>query len=196
MLPNWIVLIEVLLVYHTRTTSPLWRPYYNQYPRTVTDRVQFYRLAYVIQKYALSVILISFCVYHTNVPGYHNHLCNPFTNTKCTHCTYKKSLCNVGTFNWFGVHIVTSRRQPRLWAIWAIKLDQEDPWHLLNGRQHIKDTQKHLLNVNQAAETRFYGVLISFCFSIWVSFDRGFAISTTAILNLHRSTSLKAVDAS
>ena len=32
-----------------------------------------------MQKYALSVILIAFCVYHTNVPGYHNHLCNPVT---------------------------------------------------------------------------------------------------------------------
>uniref|UniRef100_M4C6D1 Uncharacterized protein n=1 Tax=Hyaloperonospora arabidopsidis (strain Emoy2) TaxID=559515 RepID=M4C6D1_HYAAE len=41
--------------------------------------VRYYRSAYVMQKYALSVILISFCVYHTNVPGYHNHLCNPVT---------------------------------------------------------------------------------------------------------------------
>ena len=79
MLPNRIVLIVVLLVYHTRTTSPLWRPYYDRYPLTITDRVRYYRLAYVIQKYASSVILISFCVYHTNVPGYHNHLCNPVT---------------------------------------------------------------------------------------------------------------------
>ena len=68
MLPNRIVLIVVLLVYHTITTSPLWSPYYDRYPLTITDRVRYYRLAYVIQKYALSVILISFCVYHTNVP--------------------------------------------------------------------------------------------------------------------------------
>ena len=54
MLPNRIVLIVVLLVYHTRTTSPLWRPYYDRYHLTITDRVQYYRLAYVIQKYALS----------------------------------------------------------------------------------------------------------------------------------------------
>ena len=79
MLPNRIVLIVVLLVYHTRTTSPLWRPHYDRYPLTITDRVQFYCFSYVIQKYALSVILISLCVYHTNVPGYPNHLCNPVT---------------------------------------------------------------------------------------------------------------------
>ena len=79
MLPNRIVLIVALLVYHTRTTLPLWRPYYDRYPLTITDRVRYYRLAYVIQKYALSVILISFCVFHTNVPGYHNHLCNLVT---------------------------------------------------------------------------------------------------------------------
>ena len=79
MLPNRIVPIVVLLVYHTRTTSPLWRPYYDRYPRTITDRVRYSRLAYVIQKYALSVTLISFCEYHTNVPGYHNRLCKPVT---------------------------------------------------------------------------------------------------------------------
>ena len=33
----------------------------------------------MIQKYALSVTLISFCEYHTNVPGYHNRLCKPVT---------------------------------------------------------------------------------------------------------------------
>ena len=73
MLPNRIVLIVVLLVYHTRTTSPLWRPHSDRYPLTITDRVRYYRLAC----YALSVMLISFCVYHTNVTGYHSHLCNP-----------------------------------------------------------------------------------------------------------------------
>ena len=51
MLPNRIVLIAVLLVYHTRTTSPLWRPCYDRYPPTITDIVRYYRLAYVIQKY-------------------------------------------------------------------------------------------------------------------------------------------------
>ena len=85
MLPNRIVLMVVLLVYHTRTTSSLWRPYYDRYPLTVTDMVQYYRLAYVIQKYALSVILISFCVYYTNVPGYHNHLCNIVTPSSMKH---------------------------------------------------------------------------------------------------------------
>ena len=79
MLPNRLVLIVVLLVYHTRTTSPLWRPCYDRYPLTITDRIRYYRLAYVIQKYTLSVTLISFCVYQTNAPGYHNHLCNPVT---------------------------------------------------------------------------------------------------------------------
>ena len=79
MLPNRIVLIVVLLVYHTRTTSPLWRPYYDKYHLTITDRVRYYRLAYVIRKCAISVKLISFCVYHTNVPGYHHRLCNPVT---------------------------------------------------------------------------------------------------------------------
>ena len=66
-------------MYHTRTTSPLWRPYYDRYPLTITDRVRYYRLAYVILKYALSVILIFFYVYHTDVPGYDNRLCNPVT---------------------------------------------------------------------------------------------------------------------
>ena len=66
-------------MYHTRIASPLWRPYYDRYPLTITDRVRYYRSADLIQKYALSVILISFCVYHTTVPGYHNHLCNPVT---------------------------------------------------------------------------------------------------------------------
>ena len=80
MLPNRTVLIVVLLVYHTRTTSPLWRPYYDRYPLTITDRVRYYCLAYVIQKYSLSVTLISFCVYHTSLPGYHNRLCNLVTN--------------------------------------------------------------------------------------------------------------------
>ena len=80
MLPNRIVLIVVLLVYHTRTTSPLWRPYYDRYPLTITDRVRYYRLAYVVQKYALSVKLISLFVNHTNVPGYHNRLCDPVTS--------------------------------------------------------------------------------------------------------------------
>uniref|UniRef100_M4BVG7 Uncharacterized protein n=1 Tax=Hyaloperonospora arabidopsidis (strain Emoy2) TaxID=559515 RepID=M4BVG7_HYAAE len=47
----------------------------------ITDRVRYYRLAYVIHKYVLSAILISFCVYHTNVPSYYNHLCNPVTNS-------------------------------------------------------------------------------------------------------------------
>ena len=79
MLPNRKVLIVVLLVYHTRTKTPLWRPYYDRYPLTITDRARYYRLAYVIQRYALSVILISFCVYLTSVPGYHNHLCNSVT---------------------------------------------------------------------------------------------------------------------
>ena len=64
MLPNRIVLIIVLLVYHTTTTSPLWRPCYDRYPLTITDRVRYYRLAYVRQKCALSVTLISFRVYH------------------------------------------------------------------------------------------------------------------------------------
>ena len=32
--------------------------------------------------YALSVKLISLCVYHTNVPGYHNRLCNPVTDSQ------------------------------------------------------------------------------------------------------------------
>uniref|UniRef100_M4BAT3 Uncharacterized protein n=1 Tax=Hyaloperonospora arabidopsidis (strain Emoy2) TaxID=559515 RepID=M4BAT3_HYAAE len=82
MLPYRIVLTVVLYVYHNRTTSPLWRSYYDRYPLTVTDRVRYYRLAYVIQKYALSVTLIPFCVYHTSVPGYHNHLCNPVTTRK------------------------------------------------------------------------------------------------------------------
>ena len=77
MLPNRLVLIVVLLVLHTRTTSPLWRPYYDRYPLIITDRVRYYRLAYAIQTYALSVILITFCVYHTNVPGYQHHLCTP-----------------------------------------------------------------------------------------------------------------------
>ena len=96
-LPNRIVLIVVLLVYHIRTTLPLWRPYYDRYPLPITDRVRYYRLAYVIQKCALSVILISFCVYHTSVYGYHNYLCNPVTytltnrtnnyNTRCVHAT-------------------------------------------------------------------------------------------------------------
>ena len=67
----------VFCVYRTRTTSPLWRPHYDVNYLTASDRVRYYRLAYVIQKYALSVRLISFCVYHTNVPSYHNHLCNP-----------------------------------------------------------------------------------------------------------------------
>ena len=49
MLPNRIVLIVVLLVYQTRTTLPLWRPYYDRYPLTITDRVRCYRSAYVIQ---------------------------------------------------------------------------------------------------------------------------------------------------
>ena len=75
--PNRIVPMVFLLVYHTRTTSPLWRPYYDRYPPTITDMVRYYRLAYIIQKYVLLVILISFGVCHTNVPGYHYHLCNP-----------------------------------------------------------------------------------------------------------------------
>ena len=57
------------------------RSYYDRYPLTITDRVRYYRLAYVIQKHALPVILISFCVYHTNVPGYQNHLSNPVTRS-------------------------------------------------------------------------------------------------------------------
>ena len=77
MLHNRIVLIVVLLVYHTRTTSPLWRPYYDRYYLAVIDKGRYYRSAYVIQTYALSVKLISLCVYHTNVPGYHNRFCNP-----------------------------------------------------------------------------------------------------------------------
>ena len=95
MLPNRIVLIVVRLVYHTRTTSPLLRPYYDRYPLTITDRVRYYCLAYVIQKYALSVKLISFCVYHTNVLGYHNHLCNPVTHRKSA----QSLLCNVSRVN-------------------------------------------------------------------------------------------------
>ena len=39
MLPNRIVLKEGFLVYHTRTTTPLWRPYYDIYRLTVTDSV-------------------------------------------------------------------------------------------------------------------------------------------------------------
>ena len=88
MLPNRIVLTVVLLVYHTRTTSPLWRPYYDRYPLTIPDRLRYYRLAYVIQNYVLSVILISFFVYHTNVPGYHNHLYNPVTSTSKAACVW------------------------------------------------------------------------------------------------------------
>ena len=79
MLPNRMVLVEGLLVYHTRTTLHLRRPYYDRYHLTVTDRVRYYRIAYVIQYYALPVKLISLCVYHTSVPGYDNCLCNPVT---------------------------------------------------------------------------------------------------------------------
>ena len=68
------------------------RPYYDIYPLTITDRVQYYRLAYVIQKYALSVTLISFCVYHTNVPGYHNRLCNPVTGGVAPDVIVRESL--------------------------------------------------------------------------------------------------------
>ena len=81
MVPHRIVFIVVLLVYQTRTTLPLWRPYYDRYPLTITDRVRCYRSAYVIQKYVVSVIPISFCVCHTNVPGYRNRLCNPVASS-------------------------------------------------------------------------------------------------------------------
>ena len=106
MLPNRIVLIEVLLVYHTRTTSPQWRPCYDRYPLTISDRVRYYRLAYVIQKYALSMILISFCVYHTNVPGYHNHLCTPVS---CEHSQFWRIDTRVNLSMVYGMYIVVDR---------------------------------------------------------------------------------------
>ena len=79
MLPNRIVLIVFLLVYHTRTTSPICRPYYDIYPLTITDRVWYYRLALCDTKGCLISDTDPFLCVHTNVPGYHNRLCNPVT---------------------------------------------------------------------------------------------------------------------
>ena len=75
MLPNRIFLLEELGFWNYAVP----KPYYDRYHLTVIDTVRYYRLAYRIQRYALSVKLISFCVYHTNVSGYHNRLCNPVT---------------------------------------------------------------------------------------------------------------------
>ena len=64
MLPNRIVLIEVLLVLPHQNYAVLWRPYYDRYHLSVIDKARYYRLAYVINNTPISDTDLFMCILH------------------------------------------------------------------------------------------------------------------------------------